>query len=275
MIKIDIPIQHLYKKYIDEKLPISHIAKSYGTSDYYIKKLLIINKIDIRRNSKYSYGFNERFFRIPNTINSYWSGFIAADGCVYKTKGQNCLNIFISYKDIQHLERFKEDIGFSGDIKIIDRENSGRNLKGCRITSSKMCRINIFSDSICNDLFSNYNITPKKSLTLQPPPQLCDRDIIAYIAGLIDGDGCIAKNKKSYSIYIIGTKQILKWCLSNINRILGEQNSVSIKKPKGKKMYRMVLSKKNTLIKMYDLVNNFNIPKLSRKWEKLNYLKTS
>lgn len=30
------------------------------------------------------YSYNDNYFRTPNLENSYWAGFIAADGCVYK-----------------------------------------------------------------------------------------------------------------------------------------------------------------------------------------------
>lgn len=275
MIKTQIPIQNLRSQYVDQKLSVSHISKLYDVSDYYIRKLLLKNNIQIRKNNKYSYGFNEKFFHIPNILNSYWSGFIAADGCIYKTKNQDCLQLFISYKDVDHLYRFKECIKYSGDIKVTYRKNSGNRLAGCKRASSKMCRINIFSNNLCKDLFNNYNIIPRKSLILCPPSKLSDHDIMAYIAGLIDGDGCIAKNKKYHSIYILGTKKVLEWCLLNINRITGEQNNISIKKPKGKKLYRMVLSKKRTLIKIYNEIVCLNIPIMSRKWDKLIYLKTS
>lgn len=49
---------------------------------------------------------NTEFFKEPNTLNSYWAGFIAADGCIqqYKDNRQPTLAINLKSSDINHLE---------------------------------------------------------------------------------------------------------------------------------------------------------------------------
>lgn len=106
--------------------------------------------------SKYS--ANNDFFAVPNNLNCYWAGFIAADGCVVESK--NCktktLKIEITDSDREHLKKFADDVEFNGEIKsgIVKRgEINGRILKS-RNTAS----INIScSQKWFEDLESNFN----------------------------------------------------------------------------------------------------------------------
>ena len=60
------------------------------------------------------YTQNENFFSEPNDKNSYWAGFIAADGGIEKTS--NRLRIGLSIKDRELLEVFAQQVEFTGPI---------------------------------------------------------------------------------------------------------------------------------------------------------------
>ena len=49
--------------------------------------------------------FDENFFGIPNLINSYWAGFLAADGNIRTNK--KSLSLQISDKDFEHIKCFQ------------------------------------------------------------------------------------------------------------------------------------------------------------------------
>jgi hypothetical protein len=143
--------------------------------------------------------FNEAYFSIPNSVNSYWAGFLAADGSIYKN------NVTFYQREIEPLEKLRAEIGHT--CKILNRD------RGFTIENS----ISFASQQMVDDLKNNYFITPAKSLTLRPPKHL-DRDCsLSFITGFIDGDGTIsfARNKKTGYEYpvvsITGTRPMLEW----------------------------------------------------------------
>jgi hypothetical protein len=64
--------------------------------------------------SRRSYNLNTAYFSEPTIRNSYWAGFIAADGCLTR---KGALRIALSIKDREHLEKLKSELNFSGPIR--------------------------------------------------------------------------------------------------------------------------------------------------------------
>jgi hypothetical protein len=140
---------------------------------------VILKKSDLlRRKSCGCVSGDENFFSVPNILNSYWAGFIAADGCI-RGYHDHYLSLGLSKKDISHLEKFKRDLRLSNKITIYDKHNS--------------CITGLSSNKICDDLKNNFNITPRKSKTLKPPNIKNKTNILSFIAGYIDGDGSVGK----------------------------------------------------------------------------------
>src|SRR5690606_18912325 len=108
----------------------------------------------------------------------------------YKTGQQNRLTINLSKLDKKHLEYLKDFM--KSDHKISIKKNN-------------TVRLDISSNKICNTLRRNFNVTPRKSLTLIPPQNLTKKQILAFIKGYVDGDGSISirtkidKRGKGYS----------------------------------------------------------------------------
>lgn len=196
--------------------------------------------------------FNENFFENINTLNSYWAGFIAADGNVYK----NRITIRLSSLDRDHLIKLKNDLNFEGDIKYSNNK--------------KYSGIYFFSKKTKNDIKNNFNIIPKKSLILEPPFIEDENCLISFICGLLDGDGSIYyKNDKIYMKFL-GTKKILDWVKNVLSKYIDiDKNSVN----ESGKIYSLEIHKKDSVLKIFNLVQKYNLPLLDRKWEKLkNYL---
>lgn len=124
-------------------------------------------KHEIKRETKYNH---DAFAKI-NEQSCYWAGFIAADGCVYR----NFLKIALQPRDHQHLSNLFHFLGSQKKSQI----------------KRGYARFTIRSKKIKEDLFTKFNITPKKSLTLQPPNIIDNNLIRHYLRGLIDGDGCL------------------------------------------------------------------------------------
>lgn len=85
---------------------------------------------------------------------------------------------------------------------------------------------------MADDLKTNFNIIPAKSLILDPPNiNWEDKDLIdAYIIGLIDGDGSIGfstsvRTQPHFFISLIGTSQVLSFVKRRFEEILGRSTS--------------------------------------------------
>jgi hypothetical protein len=203
----------------------------------------------------YKYRVLHDFFNNINNLNSYWAGFIAADG--YIRKGTYGVGIKLSKKDVDHLELFKKTLMTDAPIRNKTNKTATGNILEYSI-------IELYSRDIINDLFNNFQITPAKSLTLKPPNIDNFENKLSYMAGLIDGDGCIYKNKNNMRIQLIGSFHIIKW----VKETLGE--IIEIKKNKiypthNSFIIQITGSKADKLI---SIIRNIDIPILKRKWYK-------
>ena len=151
--------------------------------------------------------FNQDYFANPNLENSYWAGFIAADGNVWEPPGRSfCLSIGLQRQDREHLEKLKSAIG-AGNTYEIDTFD-----KRCNKIREK-AQYQLYSNKICNDLATVFNIHPCKSLTHEPP-NLEGEFAYSFIAGYIDGDGSYQLSGGRPRIYIRGTEKTLNWIAS-------------------------------------------------------------
>lgn len=122
--------------------------------------------------TKQKYSYNKDFFKYDNELSYYWAGFIAADGCILKNKYSNILKIALSIKDIDHLEKFKNDIESNHPIKTYD----------------SYCQIYITSNDFENDL-KRFNIVKNKTHIYTFPINLNQNLIHHFMRGYFDGDG--------------------------------------------------------------------------------------
>ena len=191
-----------YIKENAELLSATEIAKNINRSPKTISNK--IKKLGLSSNepgkSKFSrrsrkYECNDDFFSIPSILNSYWAGFISADGSISIRGNNKSLIISLGIKDIIHLEKFKNSIGYTNNIRIFNHKLNGKLLDACSIS--------ITSNQIVEDLEKTFSITPRKTFT-NNPPKLVNSDMIdSFIIGYIDGDGCISDIKpKKYSFWI-------------------------------------------------------------------------
>ena len=160
--------------------------------------------------------FNASYFSEPNLENSYWAGFIAADGCILdKQRGQLTLSIGLKSTDREHLIKLQSVIGAGG---IYEHDHYDKRVNKIRRRVDYL----LPSDVICKDLMDNFNIYPRKSLTHEPP-DLEGSLAHAFIAGYIDGDGYYGGGNNRPNFYIVGTADFLSWIAAvySINRTPG------------------------------------------------------
>lgn len=203
---------------------------------------------------------NESYFNVPNKTNSYWAGFIAADG--YLGEEKNTLSITLNSKDIDHLEILKKEIHPEFELKI-QKYNSNFDGK-----DRDICRFNIVSKNIIQDLKNNWGLHQAKTHTIRFPSHLQIANKKSFLCGYLDGDGSIniIKNKKDkIQLSICGNQEFLNE-MSIFLRTDGNINiSNNVYKTKG--IFTFAVGGK-TAIKVLDFLFDETLPLLERKWDK-------
>lgn len=206
---------------------------------------------------------NRKYFSRPNTSNSYWAGFLAADGYI-KSKNTVCCSICL--KDKVQLEDFKQDCGFEG--KIYEYHNPTSYGEGYR-ASLTVCDVDRWVD----DLAKNFKVVPKKSLILERP-ELSYKNSLAYIKGYIDGDGCISTYKSNgrefIELTILGTEDVLSWIKDIFDKIAPNTKSVScVRKKDDSNIFVYKVSNARARRVLAKIENSCGFG-LKRKWDKVS-----
>jgi len=111
-------------------------------------------------------------------LNAYIGGVLCSDGCMYG----NTIKLEMSALDKDYVENLGKLI--SPNLKLEYR--AATNAVSWRFSSKRACE----------QLNRHFNMTPKKSLTLQPPNLSEESHIKAYILGQWDGDGSAYYHRK-------------------------------------------------------------------------------
>lgn len=178
---------------------ISHVL---GMTHSRIHRTLVRAGVPRRPPCHRTYTCRHDAFAILDAASCYWAGFLAADGCV----SGHTLLVELSAKDVNHLEKLKSFLGFSGSVK--HRVRQGR----------PYVRLCVTSRQIIADLEKHFGILPRKSLRLEPPSYVPGEHVRHFVRGLIDGDGCVHKRK---SVSLVGTHALLKWVIDKIHKTCG------------------------------------------------------
>jgi hypothetical protein len=215
---------------------------------------------------------NDNSFENYSLESCYWAGFLASDGNINKTR--KVITLFLQEQDLSVIEKFKKYLGFSGKICETNYKYEYKGLTSIK----KSFGIVFTSKKIAFDLEKNFNITPKKSLTLEPPELTKKQFIDAFIIGYIDGDGSIILNKskkqKAINLSMLGTLKIVTWIQNRFREILGEEINCIYKKKKQHEKNTFVLTLSDIRArKIFSHFYSIPVPKLERKWseEKMNH----
>ena len=205
---------------------------------------------------------NSHFFSEPNLLNSYWAGFIMADGCVLYNR-PNMLQIMLSSKDVCHLEQFKEDLSWSGSVITKKKKNKNNYIE--------VCCVNIIDEDITNDLKNNFNVTPRKTYICEPPNLTDEVLILSFIIGYIDGDGSIFLEgiNRYPKLAITGTNQLISWMKVYIDKYFpskdGYRNANLYDCKASEHCFTLTISNQR-VVKFYEYMLTLNLPVLQRKW---------
>jgi hypothetical protein len=182
---------------------IMDIAKSIKRSKSGVTNVLVEAKIPRRSKDteRRKHFFNFDFFKEINTEEkAYFLGLLYADG--YISPNGNQTSISLQEEDVDILEKFKENTGFTGNLEYIVRPKPRKN----------MCKLTFSSKDFATHL-KNKGCQNKKSLILKfPSEKMVPKNLIKYfILGYFDGDGGVAYGKnKVLRATFTGTKSFLK-----------------------------------------------------------------
>ncbi len=217
---------------------------------------------------------NRQFFDIPNDLNNVIAGFFAADGCI--TTRDDRFVICLARKDLGHLEAIRNHLEYSGPLTHRQTKGGIYRRRGKEyIVKKSECSTLQIAD--CREwvtaLNQYWNITPRKTNTLQPPNLTNLRHILCYLSGLIDGDGWVCLNKKADSkhgkvleISVMGTKELMTWVKRVFDYITPGQTGGQIKptsSPNGA-VYTVRGTRAYLLAKVF---LSLDILRLERKWQ--------
>lgn len=196
----------------ENRYSVRELSKIFKCCKGAIFAILYKNKITIKNLGRFKrkHTYNDEFFRNINIISSYWAGFIAADGCLYKRGNRKILFIALNQRDKQHI------LNFLRAIKS--------NIIPSKIKSNNSVGFSISSDKFFDYLFK-LGITPNKSLTIKKV-YIPSRLISHFIRGVFDGDGSISGRDASHiQLCIAGNKPFLEFIQGylikrcNINKV--------------------------------------------------------
>lgn len=237
-------------------------AEELGITRKRVLQVLSLNNIVSKHTNSGNKKHNKNtdFFSKPNLLNSYWAGFIAADGHISQDNG---VIIALAIKDIEHLEKFKACIEYSGQIRRYKHNTSYGKLN--------YCRVSVYAKKLCQDLGKNWKIVPNKTKTLEFPSGM-DKDVVmAYILGYIDGDGSFNFNNGVFhSLNICGHYKFLEDMRVFLSTYL-EEPLEAFKIYPDHSIFKLNIARKNVLLKFRNtFLEKFKtLPYMERKWIRL------
>lgn len=205
---------------------------------------------------KRKYNVNDNYFLKPNIENSYWAGFLSADGYIPKSRKLICIDL--SSKDLEHLKLFKNTLNYDGGIYTRFRTRGDK--------QHSASRLRVSSEDIVNQLSSNFNIYDNKA-KCQEPPNLKQEESLAFIKGLIDGDGCIRRRQDRNNVLsfeLLGSKKMLEWVIYWFNTIEPIKFTIRLKD----NIFN-IRSESKAIERILIYLKQLNTPYLSRKWDKI------
>ena len=207
-------------RYSDRRMSAYEIANELGVFPGAVYGALKRQSIHIR---KRDYHVNESFFHsITTEVQAYWLGFIAADGGIFN----NTLQVALAVKDAQHLELFRDAIESNHPLRSYSH--------------GVLSHLLIFSKRMVADLIA-HGVTPKKSLTIGKVTGIPEPLLRRFFRGLLDGDGCLHKDKVGcWIVSIAGNHPLLQWFLGFIRRSI--ETKAEVRQQSGQHIFTLNFS---------------------------------
>lgn len=167
------------------------------------------NSATALRNATRKYEVNGGYFLDETPESAYYAGFLAADGCVTFPRKQ--ISWSVARKDEGVLLEFLKDSQATYPVRRYDSKGYPQS------------NVTITAPELVGSLEDMYNITPRKSLTLQPPRISNDTNRMAFLKGFVDGDGCIgvSEGTKLRISVVGGSQDMIRFVSEEWSSVLG------------------------------------------------------
>ncbi len=235
----------------------------------YLKLKLSVPRIICHR----KYVHDDNYFSIPNLHNSYWAGYLCADGTIVSS---SAFQLVLAVADIEHLKKFALELKYNGPIHI--HNNDGIMIdprtKVKRYVKSTSAGLRVSGAPKCiADLASNFGVIPNKTYRIQPPNLNSLLLKLAFLRGEIDGDGMIhmltQRTVKGFYIKICSaTYDILKWfkkLVDELDLTVLHDKIYNVNPVYGTKAFVLNFAGIRAC-KLFLLLNSLDTPFLARKW---------
>jgi hypothetical protein len=281
------------------KILLSDIARNMNMNYYAIRSkarsMGLIRDVQ-RQHIPIKYSHDYKYFEKPNLVSAVIAGRIGTDGCICKRKKRvdsYRLDYSCKIDDEYIVDDLIKELKYTGTKKYYTAKSDNKFIKTStgKPVYTKMVKLSIstFSEN-AKFLEKHYNITPNKSLTLQPPNLNNKYLNLAYIIGNIDGDGSIGwvkhKNGHQYPTLFIcsSSYNFIKWIVNLYNEYFplisnnhSEMSKILTKKRGDYNLhYRHTISGLRAAI-IIDYLRQFPLFKLPRKWDQpeiLSYIES-
>lgn len=180
------------------------LGQEYNCSPSTISNILKRHNVFARslsaaRRNFLNYTIDEKCFEtIDSPDKAYWLGVMYSDGYITKTnKYTNFFALSIAEKDLEWVEKFKQFLGYNGEIKHYT-------VVGGYCPGAKYVRLMVGNNKIVADL-EKHGVIEHKTKIISCLPDIPFLD--DFIRGYIDGDGSLLKRLPNFQI--CGNKNFL------------------------------------------------------------------
>ena len=200
---------------------LTTIRKLFDCSPVQTRKMLENNGVKIRNKIEaHEYqkmGINENYFdEIDNQDKAYILGFLFADGSNtirWKNKNEYHISISLKVDDMYILNQFREKMSIERKLYVYFRKSDNREYARLEIKNKHMSL-----------RLEELGVVQNKTFIAKFPEYLRDDLIPHFIRGLMDGDGCVAKNLKT--IQFAGSHDMMCGLVKQFEKYLGFTASI-------------------------------------------------
>ena len=209
---------------------------------------------------------NESFWSIPNPVNCYYAGMVAADGSL--DSGRHTFSWSSATADEEYLLKFIETVEYTGKISRMTKKSPSSDT----ICYHSSLRISA-AQKWLEDLKLNFDLFQNKTHRLRPPSLGSDYLMSCYLVGLLDGDGAISFSRKDKLVNIAygsASKDIVHWVREFVDKnfpfsLKNKPPAIVKTKLDGRYYHTSIYGLK--AVKLIELMKTLPIPRYARKWE--------
>lgn len=193
------------RKYVEEDLDSTDLAPEYDVTPTVIAR--IIKKAGVTRSnsdSKRKYKYDETTFDVITNESAYWVGMLMTDGSAVESEGHSPnVSLTLKEEDTAHVDKFRSFLKAEHPVIPVPASGNKKDLP------NMYARLAIRSRKLANAL-AKHGVMPKKVYRTAATPELAGNP--HFWRGVIDGDGCLYKNKRpsGFKLTLTGTKELLE-----------------------------------------------------------------